>query len=596
METEIWEDVSEKLQNFLIRMSLISHLSFDLITSLAGDDTPLIGELEKQNAYVRRDSYINAYVIHPLFLEFLAQKQETLSENQKEETYKLAGVWCDKNGFKVDAISYFEKIGDYKSIAAILYALPSQIPREIAKYASEILDKAPENAFDTVSFLAIMHISTYLSLGLWEKAVELAEHYEAKYLKMPKTNPFRNDILSGIYYCWGFLRILLCTKDDRYDFDEYFEKSLKFAPASFDIRRSYNRGPGPWINAAGSSRKGAPQEFIDALTRTTSLYTKHFKGLKTGEEELARGELKFYQGDTRAAETYFISALEQARQFKHYEVLQRTLFYILRLAVVQGNFQRAEQAVKEMKSHLEESDYINRFINYDITLCWYNCTLGVPDNVPDWLTDGFSPYGHPAFLENFGNQMKALYFYTTRNYPPLLSYINEVRNREAYLYGRIEMLAMEACVHYRMKDKQKAADSLREAYENAYPNEIIMPFIELGKDMRTLTAFLQKKKDCGIPKDWLETVNLKATSYAKRQAHVATEYKQENSIAGGVAISPRETEILEDLSHGLSRAEIAANRNLSINTVKMVINNIYMKLGAENLADAIRIATERKIV
>ena len=53
---------------------------------------------------------------------------------------------------------------------------------------------------------------------------------------------------------------------------------------------------------------------------------------------------------------------------------------------------------------------------------------------------------------------------------------------------------------------------------------------------------------------------------------------------------------MADLSHGLSRSEIAANRDLSINTVKMAINTIYSKLGARNLADLIRIAVERKII
>jgi len=38
------------------------------------------------------------------------------------------------------------------------------------------------------------------------------------------------------------------------------------------------------------------------------------------------------------------------------------------------------------------------------------------------------------------------------------------------------------------------------------------------------------------------------------------------------------------------------NRNLSINTIKMVINAIHVKLVAENLADLIRIATERKMI
>ena len=147
-----------------------------------------------------------------------------------------------------------------------------------------------------------------------------------------------------------------------------------------------------------------------------------------------------------------------------------------------------------------------------------------------------------------------------------------------------------------MKDKRKAFAALEEAYRTASPNGILMPFIELGKDMRTLTGAALREYKGKIPKPWLENVNRKSNTYAKRQTHVIAEYRQANRITEGIAISPRESEILSDLAHGLSRAEIAASRSLSVNTVKMVINNIYYKLGAENLADLIRIAVERKMV
>jgi DNA-binding NarL/FixJ family response regulator len=114
--------------------------------------------------------------------------------------------------------------------------------------------------------------------------------------------------------------------------------------------------------------------------------------------------------------------------------------------------------------------------------------------------------------------------------------------------------------------------------------------------MRTLTAVVLKESSCSIPRPWLENINRKSASYAKHQNHIVAKYKQANGLTNTIAISPREAEILTDLSHGLSRAEIAANRGLSVNTVKMVINHIYVKLGAENLADLIRIAVERKMI
>jgi LuxR family maltose regulon positive regulatory protein len=598
METEIWNGVSKRLQRFLIRLSLIDHLSVDLIAFLAGGDRELIAEFERQNAYIRRDNYINAYLIHHLFLEFLSQKQDLLTEDEKRKTYAIAGDWCNRNGFKIDAMTYYEKTGDYESIVSIFFSLPTQIPADIARYAAQIFGRIPPEAFDRVDYLAVMHVRSIICIGRWKEAFALMTDYEARYLRLPADNTLRIHNLGGIYFWWSVMRLLMCTTDNRYDFDLYYAKldeclsTVSAEPVKLPVYYPF----GAWINLAGSAKKGAPQEFIHAFSRAVHHRSHCLNSAKTGIDDLARGELLLYQGDIRGAEPLIARSLEQTREHRQFAAVHMALFYTMRIAVSQGDYPKMEQALRDMELQLSENDYTNRFITYDIALAWYYCVLGLPEKIPDWLKDKFSPYGHAYFMENVGNQAKARYCYLTRNYPPLLAYLGEVRQREAILYGRVEMLAMEACVYNKMKDKAKALAVLQEAYETAAPNGLHMPFIELGKDMRTLTSSALKESSCTIPKPWLETVNRKSASYAKRHAHITAEYKQANNTEKDIALSSREAEILTDLSHGLSRSEIAVSHSLSINTVKMVINMIYTKAGAENLADLIRIAVERKMV
>ena len=594
METEIWDEISNRMKFFLIRLSLIDHLSFDLIKLLTEGDLTIILEFERQNAYIRRDNNIDAYVINPLFLEFLYTKQEFLSWEQKKDTYKIAGDWCNRNGFKTDAIKYYEKTGDYSTIVSIFIELPAQIPADIAKCTAAILDRTNEEKFNTIEFLAATHIRSYIYQGLWKKAIELLKFYEANFLAMTDNDIFRNRNLSAIYLCWGSLRNYMCLIDNRYDFDIYYGKFRKRYFKATELGKLAIHSLGPWIITVGSSKKGSPDEYIYALSRATSHFSNCFLNFMAGEDDLARGELMFFKGDLRVAEHYITRALTKARENGQFEVFYRALLYTLRISIAQGNYEKAEQAFKEAKS-LNDS-FPNFYVNYEIFISWYFYMLSKYEQIPDWLKQNFSPYGHPGFIENFENQAKARFYYATRCYTPLLVYIHEMKQRESYLFGRIEMLAIEACVLYKMKEKAKAIAMLQEAYKISSPNDLVMPFIELGKDMRTLTSYAMKESECYIPKIWLNGINRKAASYAKRQANVTRKYKQAYHIADEVAFSPRETEVLLDLSQGLSRMEIATSRGLSINTVKMIINMIYAKAGAGNLADLIRIAVERKLV
>ena len=601
METEVWNGISEKLKRFLVQLSLIEHLSFELIELLAEGDKSLIREMEKQSVYIRMDSYINAYVLHHLFLEFLSTKQDLLTEEKKLETYGIAGQWCNNNGFKIDALSYYEKAGNYEMIINILYAMPLQMPYDIARFCVDIFDRAPLEAYDTVNYLAVTHVRCSMRMGLWHKAIELAEYYEKKFLKLPENNKFRTVSLAGLYFILSYLRNFLCLNDNIFDFDLYLEKFSKCQDLAEALKTHSCRIRllGPWANANGSAEKGKPGEYIEAVSRASLYMPKLFFGFMGGEEELVKGELLFFQGSLDEAEALLKLAAIKARDNRQYEIFHRTQIYLMRLSAAQGNFIKAEQAVKELKDQLGESEYANRYVNYDIAFTIYCFLTGSIDNIPEWLKWDFTPYRHASFVENLENQVKTRYFYRTKNFPPLLAYIEEMKHRESFLYGRISLLALEACVFYQIKEKERAFSSLIEAYNEASPNDLIMSFIELGKDMRTLiSSFIREKGDHSdkIPLSWLELAGRKAASYAKRQAAAAEEYRRSNKAEGTIVLSPREMDILKDLSHGLSRAEMAVNHKLSINTVKMVVNNIYSKLGAENAADLIRIAMERKII
>jgi LuxR family maltose regulon positive regulatory protein len=61
-------------------------------------------------------------------------------------------------------------------------------------------------------------------------------------------------------------------------------------------------------------------------------------------------------------------------------------------------------------------------------------------------------------------------------------------------------------------------------------------------------------------------------------------------------LSARQKTVLEYLVQGFTQAQIAEVLDISVNSVKKHIISIYNKLGALNRAEAVYIATTRKLV
>jgi len=596
IELEVWDNVSDQLKDLWARLSLIEHFSAELVHILARGNEGLLAEMKDQNAFMRYDYNINTYLVHSLFLNFLRTKQHLLTEDEASETYEAVADWCKQNDFIIDSLNYYEKSGDYVSIVAAFAGLPNNLPYDIAQYAIGIFERAPAEMFDKVLFLAARHLRIVASLGRFVEFFELVDFYERRFSKLPENNDFRNYSLCGIYHCCGYMRVQMSVRDGQYDFDKYFARMDACMPRIPIVQAQTNKNMvGPWVCAAGSSRQGAPQEFNGVVARSVELLSRYPGYELSGLDTLCQAELLFYQGDIHSAEPLINLSLERAREFKNFEIIHKALFYIMRIAVFQGIYPKVQKTLKDLGDMLEENEYLLRYNLYDIVLGWFYYILRLPEMVPDLLKEDFQPFAQPLSLENFTNQAKLRYYYITKGYPRLLAYIASNRHKDTILFGRVEMYSIEACARYQIGEKKMAFAALKDAYEAALPNNIIMPFIELGKDMRTITTAAMHDPECEIPGEWLKMINNKSAFYAKRQALIISNY-QKDIGDGGKALSSRETEVLSDLYYGLTRSEVAVKQDLSINTVKLIIKNIYRKLNARNIIDLISIAAEQKLV
>jgi LuxR family maltose regulon positive regulatory protein len=281
---------------------------------------------------------------------------------------------------------------------------------------------------------------------------------------------------------------------------------------------------------------------------------------------------------------------------------------------------------EQFKIFLEKPDFLNRQTHYDVKVGWIRIQLGCPDLIAPWLKNDFEASDLSSLVYGVEALVKAKYHFIMREYPAALAVLKDQENRDrlwSYVIGRVEIKVLEAVCYYKMGSRKEALACLDAAWEEAAPNEFYMPFIELGKDMRTLakaaleySAELEKRGSppegnldqrsrrrvpeegaTKIDKKNLERIHLASSAYSKRLSLVAKQYQAQNHPRGGKKesreeLSHREHQILISLSQGLTGEEIAAETGLSINTVKSIIKRIYNKLGAINRVDALHIAAD----
>ena len=593
IENELFLHNSPEMNKFLTKLSLVNCLAADFISRFENGGE-LIRELTRHSSLVRYDVYMNAYHIHHLAQDFLRGQQKLLTEEEKRWVYAAAAQWCIEHDLKMDAADYYARAGDYKAVVGIIYQFPQIIPFDKAALLFEILDGAPPALAAEILSLHSYRGRLLLSLGRIDQAVEEMRAVIQAVEPLEDTPDHRRKLM-GAYHILGTARMLTCRDTGVYDFAEYFRKADAYAQGSGFAPVGSMRVAtlAPYTIRIGRGESGEPEKYIRALEKTIPYAAHLMDGCMTGLDDLARAELAYYRVDIAGCRRFAMQALFKAQKKKQYEIENGATFFLMKAGLASGKYKPIKEAMQQIEEQLGNPGFLNRYISYDIQMGWFYGSIGQKEHVADWLKSDFSVSHAPTVLSNYEDIARAKYYLSEQDYGALLAMLSSRTGGfdiTHYLFGQIGLEVYRAIGLFNLKDMPGAMETLRRAYELAAPNRLNMVFVEQGNHMRTLAAAALKQPACGIPSAWLETIQTKAATYAKRVAQVRSQYRLETGLDGSTQLTNKETELLTDLSHGLSRTEIASARSISINTVKMMLQYIYEKLGAENSMDAVRLA------
>ena len=607
LETEAFDNLPEPVQKQLAQLSLISDLPVTPLDEIFHD--ALFTQYAPQlTPFIWFDSFSSNYRIHPLYLEFLQMKQYILSEDEKQNIYRRTVQWCFDNNFYTDAMKYCAKSRQFDRMLEVLFSYPFKLPHDVCEYFLNILEEIDcdnkEKDNHSALFLKNFFIPILLiGMGGFEEARERSFDVIRKWEHLD--TPFAFAILSAAYSNLSYIDMYTCTVTHNYDSPKYLKKSVEYR----------KRSSLPQAKAASAFLvadvrsfaclvgEGADLPEFDQFlenTRETALYiaeTSH--GMYCGYDDLVACELAFFKNQHDSAIHHAHNAVLKAREKKQYSIEIMAQFYLLCLAMHEGDYSLTKEILRQMRDHLDNPDFWNRQLLYDLFTGSFYAQIELPGMMPSWLAiDGRAKTSevHIPVREIIVSVRHYLAARKYRQAFTILCNSSPRAPRHRFLFGELIISLLFAVTRLKTGDTDGAVKDFEKAYKISFEGVLEMPFIELGKEFRLLAAAASGQADCSIPEDWLKKVERKASIYAKKTAVIKNSFKEEKNIKDAISLSEREREVLGDLYHGLSREEIAENRFLSINTVKKILQSIYIKLDAYNSVDAIRIAIDKKLI
>ena len=604
LETEAWDDFPAHVQTTMVKISLLSALSRMPLQEIIGD-IDFLQATPGLASFVWFDTLINDFRIHPLYLEFLQSKHHMLSDEEKLETYRRAAQWCAENNFYIDAIYYHAKSRQYERMIQMFFSYPMKLPRDASEYFLSILEQL-EEVPDNYNVLLLKNYFIPLLMvgaGRYEEARKRCFAVIRAWEEVD--SPLSILLLHAIYSLLAYLDMYTCTLTHEYNAPVYLKKSVEY------LKRSTiapTEKAAAFLNADVRSfaclvGDGASlpelDQFLEATRQTALLIEETTYSVYVGYDDLVACEYAFFKNQPELARKHAHSAIWKAREKKQYSTAVLAEKYLLRIATQEGNAPLVKEILKQLRAYLDDPDFWNRQLYYDLYTGAFYAQIGFPEMVPSWLITDEKESASEIRFPARELYVSVLYYIASKKYTQALavlcnSYPREPQER--FLFGELRFLLLAAVAKCKTGDVTQAMVDFEKAYHMSFQGMFELFFIELGKELHPLMAAALKQTNCGIPQEWLKAIDRKASIYAKKIAVITNAFQHEMNREESISLSTREQEVLTDLYHGLSREEIAANRYLSINTVKKVLQSIYIKLDAHNSVDAVRIALEQKLL
>nr|WP_315022732.1 LuxR C-terminal-related transcriptional regulator [uncultured Aminipila sp.] len=530
----------------------------------------------------------DVYILHPFFKDYLTYtRNKVLSKDEIEKIYSAAGEYFEKKNESTMALEYYIKAKEYKSVIRLLIEL-SKSPvgqTDLWKNKKYYYELPEEMIKEEPALCCGMAMLGIICFNL-EEADRWKGYLENQLKLLPEIDPKRAEVYEKL----AFLSIAMPNSDmhDFLNIMKNWAKKVKYgnlqmqkANITWNTPSVVNGGRDftPWLKKAKMVRN--PMDWV-----VISLYGDYGIGVL----DVAVAECYYQQDKIQESLVQVVRAISFIEQKGSIIILFAAMTVQMMIMMLLGQTVTTKPMLDNMRDKIEAANADFLYPNLEAVSAFVSLYENNYEKIDYWLNSE-APDENATFctLDIFRYTVKLRVYILYEKYYLAIGLAEKLRSVCTAFHRNMDLAQLDtllAIVYYRMGQKEKAEEYLTEAVIRGEKYGYIRIFADQGEPLyKILRNFeverLVSKKYLNKVKEATKKVAMLYPSYL-----TLLNNKQEK-------LSASEMEVLNLMAQAKANNEIAEYLNISLNTVKFHIKNIYSKLGAKNRFQAVHMARDK---
>lgn len=564
----------EDRKEFLSAMGLADEFTEEMAAFITKreDVHQILKMLTRQNAFVTCLNDGQTYRFHHMMKECAFRAFRTLDDSRQAFYYERYGAWYEKHGAYIHALSAYWQNQNFAAILRVVQKdagilLASLKPEDVL----EALNRCPVSVLKEYPLAILVLMRCMFNWKNIPKMLELKALLLASIREHPKLSEEEKGNLLG--EC-DLIQSFLMYNDISRMSQFHRSASEKMTRPAISIRSD-----GGWTFGSPSvlmmfhRKSGDLDKELEEMNQCMPHYYKITNGHGQGAETIMSAEAHFMRGNFVDAHIALEKAYTQIQGNGQESIALCCDFLAQRLSICMDIKMR--NTFEERRKELLQGHNTTWVNIFDSTCAYYYAVTGQTERIPTLFgahmlsTVNFLAPGRPM-MEMIENQVylaQGEYSKVIGRSESILAMCQALHYDLVALHVQIQLLA----ANWKLGKTEQALELLRRSLSQAFPDGILMPFVENYPYIEELL----KGSFFGINENFL----FRITRMGKEWEMRCDQLKKEEAYPPVFKVlSDRELEITELMAKHMSNKEIAQSLFLSEGTVKQYINQIYSKL------------------